>query len=444
MKPETNRVEYKSMLDDVKDEKYRFEREVVAFLNYPGGGHIYVGIDKNNKPIGMTDIDQTQLQIKDRIMNNIEPHTLGLFDVVVEKVDKISVIHVVISGGMEMPYYIKKYGMTPKGCHIRVGSSVESMPQKMIDRLYAERVRLTLKEIPAGKRDQTFEQLKIYYGEKGKKLDDSTFKKTLDLLMEDGRDNFVSYLLSDENSISIKVAKYAGTSKVDLIENDEYGYCCLVKACKSVLHRMEIENKTFAKITYHKRLERKLVDGTALKEAIINAIVHTDYTHNSPPIFEIFSDRIVITSYGGLVKGLSREEFFKGCSMVRNRELMRVFRDLDLVEQLGSGMKRIMEVYDESNFEFTEHFMFVTFPFAKGFEENNTTNNVVLNVVLNKTEKQIFEILCENNNETAETLATTLDIAERTAQRNLKSLQEKGLIKRIGSKKTGYWEVITD
>ena len=53
--------------------------------------------------------------------------------------------------------------------------------------------------------------------------------------------------------------------------------------------------------------------------------------------------------------------------MVRNRELMRVFKDLDLVEQLGSGMKRIMEVYDESVFEFTDNFMFVTFPIENGY-----------------------------------------------------------------------------
>ena len=433
---ENNRYEYKSILND------KLEKEVAAFLNYHGGGHIYIGIDENGNTVGVENIDQTQLQIKDRIINNIEPHTLGLFDIIVEEIHKTPVIHIVISGGMETPYYIKKYGMTPKGCYIRVGSSAEPMTQVMIDKLYAERIRFTLKEMPAGKRDQTFEQLKIYYNEKGKKLNDDTFKKTLDLLMEDGRDNFVSYLLSDENSISIKVAKYAGTSKVDLIENDEYGYCCLVKSCKSVLHRMEVENKTFAKITYHKRLERKLVDETALKEVIINAIVHSDFTHNSPPLFEIFSDRIVVTSYGGLVKGLSREEFFKGCSMVRNRELMRVFRDLELVEQLGSGMKRIMEVYDESIFEFTEHFMFVTLPFAEGFSENKVKDDFTLNFTLNERESIILQELTNNGNITALDLSQKLNVTDRTIKSDFKKLEQKGLLKRIGSKKTGYWEVI--
>jgi predicted HTH transcriptional regulator len=284
--------------------------------------------------------------------------------------------------------------------------------------------------------------LEIYYRERGKKLNNETFKKTLDLLTKKGEENYASYLLADANGVSIKVAKYSGKTKVDLIENDEYGYCSLIKATKSVLHRLEIENKTFAKITSKERLEKRMVDGTALREAVVNAIVHNDYSRETPPLFEIFSDRIVITSYGGLVSGLTREEFYKGCSMVRNRELMRVFKDLDLVEQLGSGMRRIMEVYDESIFEFTDNFMFVTFPFENGYNENNTTNNVAINVVLNKREQQIYELLYNYSNETAETIASSLNITPRTAQRHLKSLQSKGAIVRVGAKKTGYWEVI--
>ena len=361
---ETNRIEFKSELDDDRD---KLEREVVAFLNYPGGGHIYIGVDKDGDVIGVENIDMVQLKIKDRIMNNIEPSTLGLFDVITEKINGTPVIRIAISAGTEVPYYIKSKGLSPTGCFIRVGSSANPMTNEMIDILYASRVRNSLKEISSPRGEQTFELLEVYYREHGKKLNNETFKKTLDLLTKKGEENYVSYLLADENGVSIKVAKYAGTTKVNLIENDEYGYCSLIKATKSVLHRFEIENKTYAKITSKERLEKQMVDGTALREAVVNAIVHNDYTRETPPLFEIFSDRVVITSYGGLVNGLSQEEFFKGCSMIRNRELMRVFKDLGLVEQLGSGMRRIMEVYDETIFEFTDHFMFVTFPFENGY-----------------------------------------------------------------------------
>ena len=439
MDNESNRIEYKAVLDDEKD---KLEREIVAFLNYPGGGHVFIGIENDGRVVGVENIDKTQLLIKDRIMNNIEPHTLGLFDIIVEKKNGIPIIHIAVSAGTDVPYYIKSRGMTPRGCFIRVGSSVNPMTVEMIDTLYAGRIRSSLKEIPSPRNEQTFELLEIYYRERGKKLNSDTFMKTLDLITKKGEENYVSYLLADENGVSIKVAKYAGTTKVDLIENDEYGFCSLVKATKSVLHRFEIENKTFAKITPKERLERRLVDQTALRESIINAMVHNDYIREVPPLFEIFSDRIVITSYGGLVKGLSEEEFYKGCSMVRNRELMRVFKDLNLVEQLGSGMRRIMEVYDESIFEFTDHFMFVTLPFENGFHENSTTFITTTNVIINKNEQQILDLICSNKYETADTIAALLKVTPRTIQRHLKSLQEKGVIRLTCSNKDEHWEVL--
>lgn len=74
----------------------------------------------------------------------------------------------------------------------------------------------------------------------------------------DGKFNYIAYLLADENGVSIKVAKYAGKDKVDLIENEEYGYCSLIKATNSVLDKMKIENVTHTKVTTTKRIEKKL------------------------------------------------------------------------------------------------------------------------------------------------------------------------------------------
>jgi predicted HTH transcriptional regulator len=218
----------------------------------------------------------------------------------------------------------------------------------------------------------TFKQLGIYYSEHKKKLNEE-FLASLDLIDDEGRFNYAAYLLADENGVSVKIAKYSGTTKVDLIENEEYGYRCLITATYRVLEKLKVENRTFTKITATKRLERQMVDGLALKEVFINAIVHTDYSREVPPVVEIFSDRLTITSYGGLPPGLSRENFFRCRSMPRNRELMRVFHDVDLVEQLGSGMSRIMEVYDQSIFAFEDNFLIVTFPFAESFTLKNGT-----------------------------------------------------------------------
>ena len=112
---ETNRIEYKQKLTD------HLEKEVVAFLNYLGGGIIYIGIDDNGNAIGINEPDQMQLQIKDRLKNNIVPSCLGLFDIVKEQKNGKNIIKLIVASGYERPYYIKKYGLSEKGTFIRVG-----------------------------------------------------------------------------------------------------------------------------------------------------------------------------------------------------------------------------------------------------------------------------------------------------------------------------------
>jgi predicted HTH transcriptional regulator len=277
--------------------------------------------------------------------------------------------------------------MSSKGCYIRLGSSSEPMSQEMIENLFSKRVKNSLSKIKSHRQDLTFEQLKIYYEEKGLKLNDK-FATNLELLTEDGYYNYVAYLLADNNGVSIKVAKYAGTNKVDLIENQEFGYCSLVKATHKVLDRLDVENKISTLITYKERLEKPLWDKVALREAVINAIVHNDYTTEIPPVFEIYSDRIEITSSGGLSTIKNIDEFFEGYSKPINRELMRVFKDLELVEHLGSGLDKILKAYNEDSFKITQNFMKNIFISA---------GNIKAQEDLTETEKKILFYLKNTN-----------------------------------------------
>ena len=141
MLQESNRIEFKVELND------KLEKEVVAFLNNKEGGILYIGVDDNGKPIGVSDVDSMQLKIADRIKNNILPSTLGLFDIVTEEIENISVIKILISSGLEKPYYIKKHGMSPNGCFTRMGTSSQPMSTAMIDSLYSKRTHNTLRNI---------------------------------------------------------------------------------------------------------------------------------------------------------------------------------------------------------------------------------------------------------------------------------------------------------
>ena len=363
---ETNRIENKEQLNE------DFEQEVIAFLNYKEGGIIYVGINKNGQVVGVEDVDLTQLQIKDRIKNNIQPSTLGLFDVTVETIDNKEVIKVIISSGTEKPYYLRKKGRTPEGCYIRVGSSKERMTERMIDDMYAKRIKNTLKEIDSPRQELTFNQLKIYYEEHGLKLNDN-YLQNLDLLTSEGKYNYNAFLLADENNVSIKLVKYVGTNKLELLENLEFGNRCLITATQRILDRLDVENTTYAKIEYFGRKEQEKIDSKALKEAVINAIVHNDYSYGNSPIIELYSDRIEITSAGGLPQELSQEEFLEGVTAPRNKELIRVFKDVDLIENIGSGVLRILDAYDKSCFKFMEHFLRVSFNYKENpFEYEDT------------------------------------------------------------------------
>lgn len=314
---ENQHIELKSQCTNDTD----LEKEVIAFLNNSGGGKIYIGIDNTGTVLGVESTDKLMLQIKDRIKNNIEPSVMGLFEVVEEKFENKKVIKIIVAEGSEKPYYKKKYGLSIKGCFHRLGSASESMSQAQIEKLFSTRMRNSIRKIKSPHQELSFEQLRIYYEERQKRLN-KQFKKNLDLLTEDGHLNYVAYLFADENNVSVKFAKYKGNTKRELIENNEYGYCSIVKAAKSVLQKIDIKNKTFTQITPQERVEKRLWHPIAIREAVINAFVHNDYTKEIASTIEILSDRIVITSAGALPGNLNIEEFFSGYSIPRNKELM--------------------------------------------------------------------------------------------------------------------------
>ncbi len=361
---ENTRIEHKELLSKDID----IEKEIIAFLNYREGGVIYIGISKTGEIVGVEDADSDMLKIKDRIKHNITPSAMGLFSINAEQQDGKHIVKITVASGREKPYFKTKYGMTTKGAYIRVGTASEPMEQTMIDNLFSRRVRNSIGKIAANRQDLTFRQLQIYYDSIDKTLNEN-FAKSLELLTEDSKYNYAAYLLADENRNSIKVAKYASIDRSELVSNNEYGYCSLIKATHSVIDKMNVENSTATRITYPQRVDTPMWDKKALREAIVNAIVHNDYTFEVPPKFEIFPDRLEITSAGGIPDDISLEEFYMGVSSPRNKELMRIFSDVELVESLGYGVPRIVKIYGKECFNFMQNFTRMTLPISKEYLE---------------------------------------------------------------------------
>ena len=433
---ENSRVEFKTKLVD------DLEESIIGFLNSKDGGNIYIGVADNGKIIGLNgNIDLLQRKIKDRIISNIEPSVLGLFDIEVLETDNKKYLNIIVARGLEKPYHLKGMGMTPDSCFIRIGSSNERMDEHLINKLFRERTKNSLKNIVSPNQNLTFRDLKIYYTEKGFDVGEN-FEKQLDFYTADGKYNYVAYLLADENRVSIKVAKYAGTDVDELIENYEFGYCSLVKATHRVLEKFITENKIFAKITYPERKKQPMYDYKAVREVIINAIVHNDWSNEYPPKFEFFSDRLEVSSFGGIQNEFTEEEFLQGYSAPKNPELMRVFKDLELVEHLGTGIRRILKRYDKSIYRFFPHFIIVSIKYNENnFKYNNQNVNVMPYLNLTKVQEGIISLIEDRPSITQEEMAKLLGVTSRTIRNHIKYLVDKEYIIRIGADKNGKWAV---
>lgn len=414
---EDNRNEFKIKLTD------DLEKEVIAFLN-TDGGNIFIGVDDNgyiNNNLG--NIDLLQRKIKDRLKDNISPSTLGLFDVVV---NKNKYIQIIIAKGQEKPYYIKGMGMTPDSCFMRIGSSIQSMNMETIVNLFSKRVRNNLKNIKSPNQKLEFKTLKIYYQENGFEVNENFLKK-LDLYMENGDFNYLAYILADNNNISIQFAKYWGNDVENLIENENYGFCSLIKAMVDILNKLNLENKTFTKIETPTRKESKMYDYDAVKEIVTNALVHNDWSNGYSPKFEMFDNKLVISSNGGIQEGVNQEEFLEGFSNPRNPELMRIFRDLNFVEQLGTGIQRVLKIYSKDIFEFFPNHIRVTIYFNKNrFIKSECIENFK-DCNSNEIQKNIIKLILDKPNITQEELGRLLGVTLKTISRNFKILLQKNV-----------------
>ena len=422
---ETETVEFKERLND------KFEKEIVGFLNTTRGGTLYIGVDDDGKPVGVDDIDAVELQIKDRIKNNISPSALGLFEIVTPPSNDH--IQIIVSGGNQRPYYIKKYGMCPEGCYIRVGTSVEKMSEELILTLFQKRDKRTLRTIPSERQDLTFSYLKETYEKKGYEVGDN-FLSQLELFTPNGQYNRLAYLLSDQFTSPFQYARYRGDDVFDLAEHKAFEGQSILKSASEILDYIQSRNTVYTRITPTGREDEPRFNPIAMRELVVNAIVHNDYRGEGMPSFEEFPSRFEISSFGGLPEGFTKEDFLNGYSLPVNPELIRVFRDLGFAERLGTGIRRVLRFYPKEIFSFSPSFLRVSVPFVKeGETQKDDAGPAPISVL---------EAIRTNPSITRSELASLLGLSESTVYREITELKNKGVLRRVGETKNGHWEVV--
>lgn len=422
-------------------------RDIVAFLN-TYGGDIYVGITDCGEIKGIPDdqMDETHKKISDCITSQIEPNPQNEISVNSYKEENKNVIRISVGKGFKPIYCIKKYGYSSKGCLVRIGTTCKEMSSAEIEYRYQNNFidNDFILKAPSHYAPLSFDMMKILLTSKGYHINSNAFDTNFSLLLKNGEYNLMAELLSDKNMVPLIFVKFRGNTKASISQRSDYGDQSILLGIQRMKDRLIAENICVTDTTVRPRIDEYLYDIDSVNEALVNAIVHNDWTI-SEPLVSFYNDRLEITSHGGIPREITEKDFFNGVSHPRNSVLMRIFLKLGIVEHTGHGIPKIIEKYGKEAFDIHETYINVIIPFnkkvlqASSYGKNDGKN---LSVELNDNEKRILLELINNPSIPYDTLVVELGISRRTVSRVFASLVEKGYIERIGTNKKGYWKVI--
>ncbi len=186
----------------------------------------------------------------------------------------------------------------------------------------------------------------------------------------------------------------------------------------------------------------------AIREIIVNMIVHRDYRESSGSVIKMFDDRIEFFNPGRLTSGITVKDLLSGnyVSQCRNKLIARAFKEAGLTERYGSGINRILNICKNHGIVppvFEE--IFNGFRVILYKKKANVTEDVTVNVTEDVTVKRVealLEIIRKNPSVTVNEMARRMKVNRRTILRDLERLKLEGKISRIGSDKYGYWELM--
>lgn len=170
--------------------------------------------------------------------------------------------------------------------------------------------------------------------------------RTLHFVGEDGLYTNLALLLSEQCEHTIKVAIFQGSDKAVFRDRKEFSGS-LLKQLNEAFQLIDLVNKTKASFDGLERVDKRDYPMEAVREALLNCVVHRDYSFSGSTLLNIYDDRMEFVSLGGLVPGISMEAIFMGVSQPRNVNLASVFYRMKLIESYGTGIGKICRMYAE-------------------------------------------------------------------------------------------------
>ena len=408
-------------------------------------GYFIWGIDdKTHEIVGTTfnsNIELNNEPLKHYLARNLNPSIAFNFEDIIIDGKKVVVLTIPAAKRIITEFNKERY--------IRIGSSKELL-RKYPEReaniwIILKNIQSTIINNESPKQNLVFSSLLSYYIAKNLPLNEKTFKDNLHLYVPStNKYNQMAYILSDDNEITCRISIFNGKTKADKqYALNEFGKKNILITIDQILNYLESFNITRIDET-NRIVERKdiyLFDSTSLREALLNAFIHNDWTELNAPMISVFSDRIEILSYGSLPFKQTIFGFFEGRSTPRCKELADIFLQLRISERSGRGITQITKTYGKDVFDIEDNFIKVTIPFSEERTYGSLNSNPKTNKVITNKNK-IYNAIKSNQKITTNELMDLTGLGKTSVQKYIKLLVEESSIKHVGPKNGGYWEVL--
>jgi predicted HTH transcriptional regulator len=353
MEPESKTREYKRDLSN-PDSVLEI---VVAFAN-TAGGQIVVGVGDDRNVVGVENPLVEEVRFANLVADRISPQVLPGLELMTVEGKTLLIAEVAV--GSQPPYRLRQVGgrkVSPEeGTYVRLGSTDRRISPALVDELRRARERVSFDQLPAGRAALTDLDPKPLEVKLGRRLDEAGLR-TLELVVEDqGRlvPSNAGVLLASPTprrflpSAEVMCARFHGRERLDLLDQLEFTGPLhqAPDAIEEFLKKHAFLTAEFGE-TMHRR-DVWSIPMRAIRELVVNAIVHAVYAETSAVIRVAFlDDRIEIDNPGMLLPGLTVEAMKQGVSRIRNPVIARVFRELNLMERWGTGFRSVVKELHE-------------------------------------------------------------------------------------------------
>ncbi len=427
------------------------KKEIVAFANCDGG-KLYIGVQDDGTVIGVDDPDSVSLQISNMVRDAIKPDVTMFLHYKTMEEDGKEIVAVDIQRGTDRPYYLAKKGMRPEGVYVRQGYSsvpaTDAAIRRMIKETDGDRfeaMRCLNQELTFEVAGKEFELRNVEFGPQQ--------MRTLKLVDHENLYSNLGLLLSDQCVHTIKAAVFQGTDQMVFRDRREFGGS-LLRQMNEVYDFIDFRNQTRATIEKLLRIDVRDYPETAVREALLNLLVHRDYSFSASALISIYTDRIEFVSIGGLMPGIDLEDIMVGISVCRNQDLANVFYRLRLIEAYGTGMRKIMRAYEGMEekpvIETTKNAFKIILPnrnakYEKGTEpafSAEPLENVPVVAPPGDREEKVLEYARTHGAVTRNDVIGLLEVSASTAARALKKLVKSNLLRQNGKARSTNYTIV--